>query len=74
MLNNTSTPAAQVPANALTEDQAVDMFEAQGSYMDAVFAAFYRLNTRTVTTLHQGSRTYRIERLAPDVFVVQLEA
>lgn len=68
----TTTAPATIPANAVNEDQAVDMLQGMGIYLDLIHAALYRLRTRPRTLLVQGSTTFRCERLADDVYVIEL--
>jgi len=60
-----------VPANAVNEDQLVDMLQNSGVYLDLVHAALYRLRTRETTALTQGATTWQFRKLEADVFVVE---
>lgn len=60
-----------IPANAVNEDQLVDMLQASGVYLDLVHAALYRLRSRETTALTQGATTWQFRKLAEDVFVVE---
>lgn len=59
------------PANAVNENQLIDMLQGAGVYLDLVHAALYRLCSRQTTALTQGATTWRFRKLAEDVFVVE---
>lgn len=70
---NTTTSAPQIPANAVTEEQAHRMLERMGLTGELVAGAFYRLRSRSVTLLDAGTWSYRFTRLAEDIYVIAQE-